>query len=95
MSAYRIVQEGLTNALRHAPGAAVRVDVAWRTDVVELRVGNDGGPVEDPAPGNGLTGMRERVALFGGRLRYGPRAQGGFEVTATLPLAGVPAEATR
>jgi signal transduction histidine kinase len=93
--AYRIVQESLSNASQHAPGAAVTVSVdTVPTDegarAVQLRVAN--GPGAAPAPpargrGHGLTGMRERVALLGGSLSAGPTAAGGFVVSAELPLS--------
>jgi signal transduction histidine kinase len=88
LSAYRIVQEALTNALRHAGGASARVVVRYEPDALELEIADDGpGPPEDPeAPGgHGLIGMRERVQLFGGELDAGPRAGGGFLVRARLP----------
>ena len=89
--AYRIVQESLSNASQHAPGAAVTVSVDHDADVVLLRVANGpGGPVgpsaNEPGPGHGLTGMRERVALLGGSLSAGPAPDGGFVVSAVLPL---------
>jgi signal transduction histidine kinase len=90
MSAYRIVQEALTNALRYAPGASVEVTVAYGRDL-RLEVADDGARVNGRAPatpgsGHGLVGMRERAALFGGELEAGPRAGGGFLVRARLPL---------
>jgi signal transduction histidine kinase len=88
LSAYRIVQEALTNALRHAGGASARVIVRYEPDAVELEIGDDGhGPPEDPeaSGGHGLIGMRERVQLFGGELEAGPRPGGGFLVRARLP----------
>jgi signal transduction histidine kinase len=92
--AYRIVQESLSNASQHAPGAAVSVSVDHDAGVVRLRVANGpggaGGPAgpspSEPGPGHGLTGMRERVALLGGSLSAGPSAGGGFVVSAVLPL---------
>jgi signal transduction histidine kinase len=88
LSAYRIVQEALTNALRHAGGASARVVVRYEPDAVELEIGDHGpGPLEaSPASGGqGLIGMRERVQLFGGELVAGPRPGGGFVVLARLP----------
>jgi signal transduction histidine kinase len=93
VSAYRIVQEGLTNSLRHAGGASARVVVRYEPDALELEVADDGaGPSEDPeaSGGHGLIGMRERVQLFGGELEAGPRPGGGFLVRARLPT-GSPA----
>ena len=88
LSAYRIVQEALTNALRHAGGASARVLVRYEPDALELEIADDGpGPPEgSEAPGgHGLIGMRERVQLFGGELEAGPRPGGGFLVRARLP----------
>jgi signal transduction histidine kinase len=89
--AYRIVQESLSNATRHAPGAPVSVTVGHDHHAVCLRVANGPGhppaPGEAPGPGHGLAGMRERVALLGGSLSAGPAPGGGFIVTAILPLA--------
>jgi signal transduction histidine kinase len=88
--AYRIVQESLSNASRHAPGAAVTVSVEQGAGAVLLRVANGPGEVTDlPAAragaGHGLMGMRERVALLGGSLLAGPSPDGGFVVSAVLP----------
>jgi len=88
LSAYRIVQEALTNSLRHAAGASARVVVRYEPDAVELEIADGGpGPPEDPeaSGGHGLIGMRERVQLFGGELEAGPRPGGGFLVRARLP----------
>ncbi|MGN6172196.1 MAG: sensor histidine kinase [Streptosporangiaceae bacterium] len=91
--AYRIVQESLSNASLHAPGAAVSVSVGHGQGAVTLRGANGPGAAPDPAvhehehgPGHGLTGMRERVALLGGSLSAGPSPDGGFVVSAMLPL---------
>jgi signal transduction histidine kinase len=89
--AYRIVQESLSNASQHAPGAAVTVSVGHDSGAVLLRVANGPGGPADPSaneqgPGYGLTGMRERVTLLGGSLAAGPSPDGGFVVTAVLPL---------
>jgi signal transduction histidine kinase len=89
--AYRIVQESLSNASRHAPGASVTVSVDRGAGAVLLRVENGpGGAATGSAnghgPGHGLTGMRERVALLGGSLSAGPAPGGGFVVSAVLPL---------
>jgi signal transduction histidine kinase len=89
-----IVQESLSNASRHAPGAAVTVSVDHGASAVVLRVANGpGGPPSPPGgppgsghgPGQGLAGMRERVALLGGSLSAGPAPDGGFVVSAVLP----------
>lgn len=89
LAAYRIVQEALTNARRHAPGADVDVDVSCRDHVLHLRVRDYGPGVlnGEPVPGHGLTGMRERATLAGGTLVAGPAEGGGFAVDATLPVA--------
>ncbi|KUM85552.1 MULTISPECIES: sensor histidine kinase [Streptomyces] len=85
---YRIVQESLTNAARHAGPAKVRVELAYGEDVLAVRVDDDGtaDPERPPRPGHGLTGMRERVTALGGTLHTGPRVEGGFSVRAELPL---------
>ncbi|MEV4133609.1 sensor histidine kinase [Dactylosporangium sp. NPDC049742] len=87
LSAYRIVQEALTNVLKHAGPAAVTVSLRYADDGVHLSVVDDGGPVTVAAPGSGqgLIGMRERVTLFGGDLEAGPVPSGGFAVHARLP----------
>jgi signal transduction histidine kinase len=85
---YRIVQESLTNAARHAGPAKVHVQLEYGESELTIRVDDDGTADPDlpPAPGIGLTGMRERVTALGGTLRTGPRAEGGFSVHAELPL---------
>ena len=87
LTAYRIVQEALTNARRHAPGAAVDVELHFADDTLWLRVRDNGPgpPAAGPAGGHGLLGMRERAAAVGGELRTGPAAGGGFLVEARLP----------
>ncbi|WP_449349267.1 sensor histidine kinase [Streptomyces shaanxiensis] len=89
---YRIVQESLTNAARHAGPAKVRVELAYGEDDVTIRVEDDGAACPDrpPQPGHGLTGMRERVTALGGTLSAGPRDEGGFAVCAHLPLGPGP-----
>jgi signal transduction histidine kinase len=89
LAAYRIVQEALTNALKHAPDARVRVAVrrtAGQLEVEVLQEPSERVSAEREGPGHGLVGMHERVALYGGRLAVGPGSDGGFEVRATLPL---------
>ncbi|WP_336208772.1 sensor histidine kinase [Nonomuraea sp. LPB2021202275-12-8] len=89
LAAYRLVQEGLTNTLRHAgAGAQAVVTVRHGPCELEVRVEDDGLGVAAPAqrPGHGLVGIRERVALYGGILTIGPKAGGGFEVRARFPL---------
>jgi signal transduction histidine kinase len=90
VSAFRIVQEALTNALRHATGATrVDVRVAWSARELCLEVSDDGRPdVGIRQDGHGLIGMRERVALFGGSLTTGHRPEGGWRICARLPLDG-------
>jgi signal transduction histidine kinase len=91
LSAYRILQEALSNTLRHAPGAEVTVEVGFEPDRLRLRVHNDpppaGGERPSPAPpGHGIVGMRERAAMLGGTLAAGPTSDGGYLVEAALPL---------
>jgi signal transduction histidine kinase len=88
LSAYRIVQEALTNTLRHAGGASARVLVRYEPDALELEIADDGlGPPDGPSTqGHGLIGMRERAQLFGGAFEAGPRPGGGFLVRARLPF---------
>ena len=89
VSAYRIVQEALTNALKHAGPAKARVTVRYESDAVELEISDDGrGP--GGAGGHGLVGMRERVELYGGSLRAGGRSTGGYAVSVRLPLERMP-----
>ena len=88
LSAYRIVQESLTNALKHAGRATVRVRLSYRELALGIDVVDDGsGHAESVGSGGrGLAGMRERVALFNGTLEAGPDSAGGFRVHAELPL---------
>ena len=89
--AYRIVQEGLTNVIKHAGRANARVVLGWQADALEIEVADDGRPIAMPsAPGHGLIGMRERVALYGGGLETGPRPGGGFALRARLPFEEAP-----
>ena len=90
LCAYRIVQEGLTNALKHAGRAQAEVVLRYTPGelIVEIRDnGNGGAPATSDGAGHGLIGMRERVALYGGTLETGPRESGGFQIRARLPLA--------
>jgi signal transduction histidine kinase len=93
LAAYRVVQEALTNVVRHAAaGASARVRFDWRSDRLDISVTDDGGGPGsgDGAAGRGLIGMRERVASIGGRLDAGPRGDG-FAVVAHLPTERTPA----
>ena len=86
-SAYRIVQEALTNALKHAGQAHAEVIVRFGNQWLELTVRDDGhGSSDGGTPGYGLVGMRERATLLGGQLDAGPRPTGGFTVHARFPL---------
>jgi signal transduction histidine kinase len=87
-TAYRIVQESLTNIARHAGAASASVRIDYRPDALVIRVDDDGKATVDtaPVPGVGLLGMRERVTALGGRLRAQPRGEGGFTVHAELPV---------
>ena len=89
LSGYRIVQEALTNALKHAGTARARVSVRYGPDSLELEIADDGGidgAARVPGGGHGLVGMRERVALYGGRFQAARIPGGGFVVKAALPI---------
>jgi len=91
LSVYRVVQEALTNVVKHAPGARATVDLAVCDREIRLDVTDDGsaaGPGEGGASGHGIVGMRERIAAFGGRLTAGALAGRGFRVTAQVPIDG-------
>ncbi len=91
LTAYRIVQEALTNTLKHAGRASATVRLRYEPDRFAIEVADDGrgaAALPGDAGGHGLVGMRERVGLFGGRLEAGPRASGGYAVRAVLPLDG-------
>jgi signal transduction histidine kinase len=96
LSAYRIVQEALTNTLKHAGPARAQVRLVWSADRLDVEVSDDGPVAGADVPtqahpgsgGNGLIGMRERVMLYGGELEAGPVAEGGYRVVAHLPLGG-------
>ena len=91
LSAYRIVQEGLTNALKHAGPAQARVTVRYSPSDLQLEIADDGtGVAAGAGSGEGLLGMRERVALYGGELVSGRGDDGGYVVRARLPLRGSP-----
>ena len=92
LAAYRVVQEGLTNVLRHAGQATADVSVCW-DEQLEITVSDDGasaGPAslgDAAGPGRGLLGLRERLGLYGGEITAGPQPGGGWQVRAVLPLA--------
>jgi signal transduction histidine kinase len=91
LAAYRVVQEGLTNVLRHAGRAAATVGVEWGEELV-ITVNDDGdGSGGDGTAGRGLIGLRERLALYGGELAAGPRPDGGWQVRAAMPAGTTPA----
>jgi signal transduction histidine kinase len=90
LCAYRIVQEALTNAIKHAAPARAVVVLHWRQDALELEISDDGrglGAINGASGGHGIAGMRERAALHGGSIHAGAGAGGGFTVRARLPLA--------
>ncbi|MCP9952768.1 sensor histidine kinase [Actinomadura madurae] len=89
LTVYRIVQEALTNTLKHGgPRVNVSVRLRYAEDALEIRVEDDGrgAAASNDGRGHGLAGMRERVAVYGGSVRMGPRAGGGFEVVASVPV---------
>ncbi|MGA5369868.1 sensor histidine kinase [Streptomyces griseoincarnatus] len=100
LTAYRIVQEALTNVTKHAAGRGARVGLDWGGGRLTVTVSDDGGAAAGPPalsdrpPGYGLIGMRERAVAVGGELTAGPRPEGGFLVTARLPLPPVRESAT-
>ncbi|MGP3955411.1 sensor histidine kinase [Nonomuraea sp. 3N208] len=95
LAAYRIIQEALTNVRRHAPGAAVDVELHYTDDALRLAVRDNGpGPSGEGVAGHGLAGMRERAAAVGGDLRTGPAHGGGLLVEARLPGKDADAPAT-
>ena len=88
LAVYRVVQEGLTNALRHAGGAPTVVRISGRLEQLVITVSDDGSGTSGGGaePGRGLLGLRERVALYGGAVDAGPRPGGGWRLRATIPL---------
>ena len=90
LAAYRLVQEALTNTIKHAGPATARVEVRWEDDAVDVRISDTGWGAEGPrgdGSRRGLVGMRERMELFGGEVQAGPLEAGGYDVRARLPLA--------
>jgi len=86
---YRLVQEALTNIVKHAAGASVRVTLAYGDDDVQVEVADTGGRSGAAAAtgaGRGLIGLRERLAVYGGVLQAGPRLSGGYRVHARIPV---------
>jgi signal transduction histidine kinase len=97
LSAYRIVQEALSNSLRHAPGADARVEIGYVLGGLGLRIVNGPPPAPNlvkpsPGAGHGITGMRERVSMLNGEMTAAPTAEGGYEVTVFLPVAPAAAD---
>jgi signal transduction histidine kinase len=88
LSAYRVVQEALTNSLKHGGGARAIVTLRYGEEELGLEVSDDGRGETGPGQGHGLAGMRERVGIFGGSFEAGPCADGGFAVRASLPFQG-------
>ena len=92
LAAYRIIQESLTNVIRHARAASARIAIVYEPTDVVIQVDDDGRGLDGNGPGadggNGLVGMRERAAALGGELEAGPLAPGGFRVWARLPIDG-------
>ena len=92
LAAYRIIQESLTNAIRHAGPATATVNLTYADGVVQIAVADTGRGAPSPNPGNGgygLIGMRERAAAAGGTMQAGTAPGGGYLVTARLPVSAV------
>lgn len=92
LAAYRIVQEAITNVVRHSGARRATVTLGYGANVLTVEVGDDGRGAADPVPGNGLRGMRERAEALGGTLEVGRSDLGGLSVTARLPVEGEGAE---
>jgi signal transduction histidine kinase len=87
LSAFRVIQEAVTNVIRHAGTGDCRVVLDYRDDELRVEVTDEGrGTTGDPVAGYGIAGMRERAALLHGHFSAGPRAEGGFGVSARLPV---------
>ena len=89
LAAYRVVQESLTNVLRHAGESAAAVQIEWGEQLV-ITVSDDGAVTSGGPPGRGLPGLRERLSIYGGELDAGPRPGGGWQLRAILPLGHAP-----
>jgi signal transduction histidine kinase len=94
LSAYRVIQEAITNVIKHAATDSCQLSVAYQDDALTLEITDSGngrnasGGNGSPAIGHGITGMRERVGMYGGQFRAAPVPGRGFRVTAVFPLAG-------
>jgi signal transduction histidine kinase len=89
LTAYRVIQESVTNVLRHADTDRCEVRLVYRPSMIVIEVSDSGcGPRRGRGSGHGLIGMRERLAMYGGRLTSGAGAGGGFQVRAELPVPG-------
>jgi signal transduction histidine kinase len=91
LSAYRIIQEALTNVIKHAASSSAHVTISYRPESVSVEITNQGSPGSPgrTGSGHGIIGMRERVAVFGGEFAAGPGPDGGFRVRACFPIAEV------
>ena len=90
LAGYRVVQEALTNVVKHAAGSSATVRVDYGSTHLSIEVTDTGGtrpPSADAGSGRGLIGLRERLALYGGTLDAGPRIRGGYRLEAVIPLA--------
>jgi signal transduction histidine kinase len=90
LAAFRVVQEALTNTLKHAGPATTTVVLRYGEDALDLEVLDDGNSARSNGAGHGLIGMRERVAIYDGRIEAGPRPEGGFAVRVHLPVSKTP-----
>ena len=89
LSAYRIVQEGLTNALKHSHASHADVTIRYRPEELGLEIADDGeGPATSNGGGHGLVGIRERVTIYGGQMSAGAGPAGGYLLSARLPVDG-------
>ena len=87
LTAYRLVQEGLTNARKHSDASRTEVRLRYEVAAIEVEVCDDGkGAAAVHGGGHGLVGMRERVSIYGGQFEAGPRAEGGYRLRARLPV---------